>query len=432
MLRRLGEWAEGFYWFLAVSVFMGAYIEIPMKLSGTALQPGDQNFVATVCQACIIAGLGVFCSLRWRKVLFVARCSGLVNLFVLVAICSITWSASPDITFRRLVTLSEAVLFGYYAVASFPMVQIVKMIARTALVSVVASALLALAMPRLGVMTDALAGAWSGVYFHKNLLGWVTILVVLGYGWLAVIEPQRRLRYSFYVLIAIGVAVMSHSRTAQLAIVVMPIIGLCVRSLRLPGLTRLWVMYLVIVGALIAATLMAVFFTDIMLALGKDPTLTGRVPLWLALLTLIGRHLVLGYGYGAFFVASNPDLQWVVQRTWAAPEAHDAYIELMLQLGVPGLLLALGIMGGGIKRAYSGVIHSNIPWAGFAAVYLTSFAITNVVETILMHAGDIHCVLLPMVYAALRVEEVKRQRGLSAVDLKPVLPRAFADKLAQA
>jgi hypothetical protein len=48
-------------------------------------------------------------------------------------------------------------------------------------------------------------------------------------------------------------------------------------------------------------------------------------------------------------------------------------------------------------------IADRVPWATFATSYVIILSITNLVETMLFHAGDIQCLMLPMLYAALRL-----------------------------
>ena len=50
--------------------------------------------------------------------------------------------------------------------------------------------------------------------------------------------------------------------------------------LRQPGLVRLWAIYGMCATTVIFGGILAVFFGDIMAALGKDASLTGRVPVW--------------------------------------------------------------------------------------------------------------------------------------------------------
>ncbi|MDQ2802566.1 MAG: hypothetical protein M3Y41_07735, partial [Pseudomonadota bacterium] len=188
---------ELLFCFFAISVFMGAYVSVPFRLAGTSLASGEANPLSTACQTTILLGLALFCTLRWRRVGFVALQGKALLLFMLLATASLAWSDAPDLTLRRVVTLSSTVIFAWYACASFPMERMIRVLAASILISGVASAAVAVGLPQVGVMTEgSLAGAWSGVYAHKNPLGWMMILGCLSYGWLWVHTPRRRLRYA--------------------------------------------------------------------------------------------------------------------------------------------------------------------------------------------------------------------------------------------
>ena len=395
----------------AISVFMGAYVSVPLKLAGTSLASGEANPFSTACQTAILLGLAVLCARRWRRVAFVVVQSRALLLFMLLAAASLAWSAAPDLTLRRVVTLGSTVGFAWYACASFPMERMIRMIAACALVSAVASAAAALALPAVGVMTEGdLAGAWNGVYAHKNPLGWMMILGCLSYGWLWAQTPQRRVRYGLYIVFCFAVAVMSRSRTAQLMILLLPVVACGIGVAKLGGLSRFWAVYLLIVGGAVAAVLGWLFFADVMTALGKDPTLTGRVPLWSFLLGDVAERPMLGYGYGAYFLDVSAHLQWIRRLVdWSAPEAHEGYIELLLQLGIPGLALGVWLLLSTARMALSRPLRDELPWASYAAVYAICYLAINFIDTMLMNPGDIQSMILPMLYAGLRSELAQRR-----------------------
>ena len=74
--------------------------------------------------------------------------------------------------------------------------------------------------------------------------------------------------------------------------------------------------------------------------LGKDATLTGRVPLWRLVDAEIGRHLILGFGYQAFWTEANPDAwrSWT-KVGWQAPHAHSGFRDVLLNFGLVGFLV---------------------------------------------------------------------------------------------
>jgi O-antigen ligase len=77
---------------------------------------------------------------------------------------------------------------------------------------------------------------------------------------------------------------------------------------------------------------------DLMLDLiGKDPTLTGRTEIWGYVIQDISLKPLLGWGYFAFWIPSNPaavEIGNAVQ--WVVPEAHNGLLEMLLHIGMVG------------------------------------------------------------------------------------------------
>jgi O-antigen ligase len=150
-------------------------------------------------------------------------------------------------------------------------------------------------------------------------------------------------------------------------------------------------------------------YADILSSLNKDPTLTGRVPLWGLLMELAVKHGFLGYGLGAFWLMGNDDVQWVwAVAEWQSPEAHNGYIDILLQLGLPGLVLAIWSLCEVIGRSFVNYRQRRYSWSSFAFVYSVTFLLTNMVSTLLYHVPDIHSVILPACYLACRMTAVDR------------------------
>src|SRR5690606_2664764 len=80
----------------------------------------------------------------------------------------------------------------------------------------------------------------------------------------------------------------------------------------------------------------------LLLAIGKDPTLTGRTILWIAAAKLGSSTPWLGVGYKVFWVAEN-DLGGAVSDLlgWSIATGHNSFLDLWLELGFIGLGLAV-------------------------------------------------------------------------------------------
>ncbi len=410
-MLRLASWSERAFCFFAVNAFMSAYVALPLRISGVTFASGEQNPWYTAMQVLVLLGTAVLCALSPGRVLAVAARATLLNYFILLAALSVAWSIAPLVSLRRVVTLTTAAAFAYYLVATRPVDRIIRIIALAAATAAVASAVVALAAPEIGLMKASevenpqLAGAWTGVFTHKNELGADMVLGTQACAWLAMVRPRRRLLPAFGALICFAVAFQTRSETAEISILVTPLLFCGLRILRLPGLALLWAWAALAAVFLLSMAVTGLFFDEIMDAIGKDASLTGRLPLWSELTDLSEGRLLQGYGYMAFFVAGNSDMD-SVQRAigWDAPEAHQAYLEVLLQLGIPGLVLAVALLAHTVWLSLAAV-RAGVPWAGLAAVVMLTFAGAGMVETVLLRAGNIYALLLPLFYAAVRVHQ---------------------------
>jgi exopolysaccharide production protein ExoQ len=91
---------------------------------------------------------------------------------------------------------------------------------------------------------------------------------------------------------------------------------------------------------------------SVMGLLGRSSNLTGRTEIWSLVLSFIPQKPILGYAYSGFWLGASPE-SLIVNRVMRGPimYSHNGYLEMLLTLGIVGLLLALFFIGTGIKRA---------------------------------------------------------------------------------
>lgn len=421
LLDRIGRVAEYGFYGLAVSVLAGAYT--PLAVGG-ALAPATQllgnmetNPYSTLAHWLTLFGLAVVLACHWRRLVPMLRHSGWIGCWLGLAALSGLWSQAPEISVRRTITAAESLALGYCLLLRLGMVDSIRLFARMLVLAALASALVALAFPGLGVMIDSigwqaqgehLQGAWAGVFSHRNELGAAMVIGALSCGWLAWYEP-RRWRHRLGLLICVVVAVKTYSSTTMLMLVLMPLLAALRRAMRLGGVRRLWLVWAFGIGAALITAFFTLFYSDAMEALGRDASMTGRVPLWGAVLDGIGHHPLLGYGYSAFWQPDNPAALrvWFITG-WQMFEAHEGYLEAMLDFGIPGLVLLVLIIGTIIARS----VRVTEPWASFAWLYITMFMLVNLSES--SSPVGVNRMLLTLIYTALAMAVAGQRQAAPA------------------
>lgn len=92
-------------------------------------------------------------------------------------------------------------------------------------------------------------------------------------------------------------------------------------------------------------------FKGILLGRHENPfMLTGRIPLWKECFEYIAQRPFLGYGYHSF---DTPGRLLELQTTlgWSATHAHSEFIELLIDLGIVGMITYYLIMAFAIRRS---------------------------------------------------------------------------------
>jgi O-antigen ligase len=91
--------------------------------------------------------------------------------------------------------------------------------------------------------------------------------------------------------------------------------------------------------------------------------LTGRYPLWAKCMEYVEVRPFTGYGYQSFWDVDHIR-QISESQEWSVKEAHNAYLQVTLDLGLPGLLLFASAMVAGMLVAY--VRYRREPTAAYA------------------------------------------------------------------
>ena len=82
----------------------------------------------------------------------------------------------------------------------------------------------------------------------------------------------------------------------------------------------------------------AVYYREILLLLGKDPTLTGRTGIWKLVIASAVKRPILGFGYRAFWTGlQGESAHLALTEGWSPTGAHNGFLDVWLNLGLVGL-----------------------------------------------------------------------------------------------
>jgi O-antigen ligase len=160
------------------------------------------------------------------------------------------------------------------------------------------------------------------------------------------------------------------------------------------------------VGFLVASALLAVGagqllgFSEWASLVGRSSDFTGRTDVWAPTWQLIMRNPLLGYGYGALWlprVELQALQQWLLGLTWTAYTAHNGFLQLASEIGVPAALLAFTFAFRSIAQTISLNMRRPSPFAVFATAFQVAFLLTNLFEAGLFVDRTISWIMFVMI-----------------------------------
>jgi O-antigen ligase len=101
--------------------------------------------------------------------------------------------------------------------------------------------------------------------------------------------------------------------------------------------------------------------------LGKNPTLTDRTEVWHDLLQ-VPINPILGTGFDSFWLGDRLKIMWA-KWWWHPNEAHNAYLETYLNLGLVGLFLLIGWFFVIYRKARRDLVDG-LDWGRFRLAFL--------------------------------------------------------------
>ncbi len=279
-------------------------------------------------------------SIRWFKI------NTPVYLLMLGILLSIANSAHALLAFRFLISMLAISLPLYVFYRFYGSYALYRVWLNFAIACVVLNFLYVLAFPHYGIMSANHAGAWRGLFIHKNMAGsFFALTSTLLYFEAFYYQRSKINLYTPLFLLSCLFVVLAHSTTA-----IFILLG-CIGSFHVmiivtrlsTARAKLWLLIAYASLLTVGYTLLTTYLEDILAFFGKDPSLTGRTGLWDVLVQLSFEKPLLGYGLGIFH---RPQimLQFASEFGWEAKSTHSSYVDIILGVGYPTAILFLVLL----------------------------------------------------------------------------------------
>ena len=326
---------------------------------------------------------------RGRRVSMLLFSNWPILLFFSYGAVSSAWSDYPDVAFKRWIkALGDLVMVLLVLTETDLAAAIRRLLTRVGLVLLPASVLLIKYYPDLGRTYTPEFGFWqplyTGVTLNKNSLGAVALVLGLGAVW-ELIElfqnknvlnrGRRTLVYGTVLGMALWIFRTANSITSLSCFLfgaaVLTIVSIGPRFRR-PVLVH------TLTFAVLCCSAFAIFIApNVVSMLGRDPTLTGRTQIWTTVLQMPVNRLI-GTGFESFWLGDRMQTIWSIWW-WHPNEAHNGYIEVLLNLGWIGIALLALLLITGYRNIIS-ALRRNVPIASLELAYFLIAVIYSFTE----------------------------------------------------
>jgi exopolysaccharide production protein ExoQ len=349
-----------------------------------------------------------------------------ITLLLLWCWFSLSWSAFPSASFSRLILTTSVVWLAFTCVDRLGVQRSLLIIQSFLALTLVINFVFVLLYPTIGIANTAYPNdphQWRGAMGHKNIAGTVaalTALVFLLHGQAASRRP-RYLSYSI-VLAAVIFLTFTQSRTSVIGVIISAIVGGVIHQfghgvtykLRAQQIARVRMIGYGLCVLLFAFLLLLTFNSGILLSLTANPDiLTERGKIWQPMLISYLENPLFGTGYAAFWVpaetlhAATKDASLLSGVT----QGHNGYLDLAIQIGLPGVLLALTAVIAWPCSILIRSIQADLRTTSLAVTILAFFIINNIAETSLFDGDQIPQVFAMLALAMLLAARRRRRRS---------------------
>ncbi|MBW4560913.1 MAG: O-antigen ligase family protein [Mojavia pulchra JT2-VF2] len=355
----------------------------------------DNNSLVKIVFLAIYFITFVLLTARWKKVVYMLSKDKYILILLGIALTSILWSARPEATIVRSLGITGTTLFGLYLATRYSLKEQIGLLGWMFAIVLLLSFLFAVGLPKYGIMGGIHAGAWRGIYNHKNVLGKMMVISTTIFILNSISATKNRLILYLGLSLSIILILLSRSSSAMIN-------SIMIIALFLISHTWRWRYEVLVPTFITIITLISsiyIWLIDnseaIFAAVGKDATLTGRTDLWNLVWDMIWKRPWLGYGYGAFWFGGESSVSSELWNAagWIPPNSHNGLLDLWLNVGLFGVIIFALSFCKTLTKAFIWLRYSKTSEGFWPLIFIVYMIQSNLTESALMLQNDIFWVL---------------------------------------
>jgi O-antigen ligase len=432
-LRQLLIFVEQAFTAIALMLYAGGPFNVILS---DGFSQGDKQIAEpdyALTRSLFLLTYGVIVGLlfiRWKRLIWAIPYGLIIWSIVGFIGLSYLWSAMPGATLLSTIRLIGTTLFGTYIATRYTPKQQLQLLGWAFGLIVALSLFYAVLLPKYGIMGGVHAGAWRGIFTHKNSLGKMMTLSSTIFMLLLLSDRKNRVVLGIFLSLSVLLLLLTTSKGALVSLIIMLSVTAVCQVLR--AYYR-WMVILIGSIVLFTGAITAAFIlnleTIVVEMLGKDLTLTGRTDIWRAAGDLIKMHPWLGYGYEAFWNGMDGPSAYIWRTVkWPVPDAHNGFVELTLHLGLVGLSIFLvGYVINLIRSIVKVRTTSGVDFI-WSLLYLIYVPLSNITEQSLLKSNHIFWVIYVMVTLTLYMPiQIESQPPRLVPSNAKLIPAVFKD-----
>jgi exopolysaccharide production protein ExoQ len=185
-------------------------------------------------------------------------------------------------------------------------------------------------------------GKIQGISGNSALLAMIALIALIVFALQLRSGTVSKLWGGFWLLVALLTLVITQSATIYVAIVVVAIVAAAALVVRRAHTGRAQLLSYLGIAVVAAAGVVTalVLKAQILALLGKSSDLTGRIGIWDAVIGLAQQRPAFGWGWVSYWTPWAAPFNHLIRRGGVQVlHAHDAWLDVWLQLGILGLVV---------------------------------------------------------------------------------------------
>lgn len=246
----------------------------------------------------------------------------------------------------------------------------------------------------------------QGIVGNSNMLAYMAMIGVIVFSIEVAANTTTRLVSALSLSAAIPMLILSRSASigfALLAILAAAVVSIAAEGKNKKTRHRYYRVTWGVIGT--AALLVLTYRAQIFSLIGKSPDMTGRTKIWKIVLHLIDQRPLQGWGWSSYWVPwVEPYRGLVVINHVPYYQAHNAFLDVWMQLGIVGLGLFVLLIGLTFVRLWRLAVRHTSPLYLWPILVFVGLVTQNLTESrLLVEIGWVILVLF-----AVKVREPKQ------------------------